>query len=63
MDPTWILILLIPINGLVKGLSVETVAVFRSEEACLAVAEQIQEVHLKERDKKLMALCVPDILE
>jgi len=63
MNTLWILILLIPITGFVKGLDVDTVASFKTEEACMAAAEQIREIYESKRDSKLMALCVPDTLE
>ena len=59
----WTLILVIHITGLVKGVDYEAVATFKSQEACEATAEQFREIHLKLRDKALIALCVPDTLE
>lgn len=64
VNPIWFLILLIPVTGLVKGLDIEMAGEYRSEEACLAVAEQMKEIHYKLRDSRSMvALCVPDTLE
>lgn len=64
IEATWLLILLIPVTGLVSGLDIEMAGEYKSEEACLAVAEQMKEIHYKLRDKKSMtALCVPDRLE
>ena len=59
----WILVLLIPITGFVKGVDADTVATFKTKEACVAAGEQIQQAYIKRKDSKLIALCVPDTLE
>jgi len=64
MNITWLLILLIPVTGLVRGLDIEMAGEYRSQEACLAVAKQMRALHLEIRDNNdMVALCVPDILE
>ena len=63
VDPTWLLILLIPVTGLVRGLNIKMAGEYRSQEACLAVSEQVKAIYLDLRDSELITLCVPDILE
>jgi len=59
----WILIALILVSGFVKGVDIDTIEGFQTEEACQAVAEQLKEIHEKEFDRKLITLCVPTNLD
>jgi len=59
----WILISLIFVSGFVKGININTIKGFQTEEACQAAADRIKEIHEAKFDRKLVTLCVPTNLE
>ena len=60
----WLLIALIAVSGFIKGIDIDTVGKFQTEEACQAVAKQLKEIHEAKFDsRKLITLCVPTALE
>ena len=52
----WILVLLIPISGFVKGIDIDTVATFKSKAACEIAAQQIVAEYSSK--KPIKTLCV-----
>lgn len=63
MDVTWILILLIPISGFIKGVDVDSIYGFQTKEACEEVATVLRIAYEEKRDSRLTTICAPTSLE